>query len=338
MEETMFQFSPEQMLEFLPVAIRNRLPVLVQGAPGIGKTEILEEAARRAEADIIISHPVVSDPTDYKGQPWVINEEATFLPFSDLRHIIHADKPTVFFLDDFGQALPSVQAAAMQLILGRKINDHKVSEHVTFFAATNRKKDKAGVSGILEPVKSRFVTIIDMKVDHEDWIGWAINHQVPTPLISFIRFRPDLLFDYNPTTEIVNSPCPRTVYNVGRLIDAGISQSIELASFAGAAGAAFATEFVGFIRIFRGLPSIDKILMAPNEVDVPTDPATLYALCGALANKASEQTIKNIMIFGDKMKDEFNVLLVKDCIRHNVEVTETRAFIDWANKHKDVLI
>ena len=90
--------------------------------------------------------------------PFVTDGQAEFLPFGDLRALIQADKDTVFFLDDLGQAPPTVQAAAMQLILARRINGHHVSDSVTFIAATNRKQDKAGVSGILEPVKSRFAT------------------------------------------------------------------------------------------------------------------------------------------------------------------------------------
>ncbi len=43
----------------------------------------------------------------------------------------------VCLLDDLGQAPPAVQAAAMQLLLARRVNGHAVSDHVTFLAATN---------------------------------------------------------------------------------------------------------------------------------------------------------------------------------------------------------
>ena len=66
------------------------------------------------------------------------------------------------FLDDLGQAPMSVQAAAMQLILARRINGFKISDKVIFMAATNRREDKAGVTGILEPVKSRFAWIVEL--------------------------------------------------------------------------------------------------------------------------------------------------------------------------------
>ncbi len=73
-----------------------------------------------------------------------------------------ATKLTACFIDDLGQATPAVQAAAMQLILARTLNGHRVSDHVVFIAATNRRTDRAGVSGILEPVKSRFATLVEL--------------------------------------------------------------------------------------------------------------------------------------------------------------------------------
>ena len=118
-----------QLTEFLEFAIKAKLPVLIKGKPGGGKSDIVDLSTANAGAELIISHPVVSDPTDFKGMPYAANGKATFLPFNDLQRLIDARKPTVFFLDDLGQSSPSVQAACMQLILARKINGFSVSEH-----------------------------------------------------------------------------------------------------------------------------------------------------------------------------------------------------------------
>lgn len=184
--------KPSELKETLITLINSRLPALVVGAPGIGKSDIVTHAATDAGNDVIISHPVVSDPTDYKGLPHATHDGTTaeFLPYGELNHLIHAEKPTVFFLDDLGQAPPSVQAACMQLLLARRINGHMVSNHVTFLAATNRRQDRAAVTGILEPVKSRFATILNLEPDLNDWSKWAINAQMPPELIAFVRYRP----------------------------------------------------------------------------------------------------------------------------------------------------
>ena len=232
--------KPTQLTRLLEFAILNRFPVLITGSPGIGKTDIVKQSARATEARLLVSHPVVSDPTDYKGLPFVIETEsgkrADFLPFGDLAQICSTQEKTVFFFDDLGQAPASVQAAVMQLLLARRINGHRVSEQVTFVAATNRREDKAGVQGILEPVKSRFFSIVELETDIEDWVKWAIESNMPAELIAFVRFRPDLLNDFKPTREMKNSPCPRTLAFIGKAINAGLPSDLEFEFFAGAAG------------------------------------------------------------------------------------------------------
>jgi hypothetical protein len=330
--------KPSQLQELLAKTIPARRPVLIKGAPGIGKTDVVSQACGAAGAALVISHPVVSDPIDYKGMPFVTNGKAEFLPFGDLRALIETKDLTVYFLDDLGQAPPTVQAAAMQLILGRRINGHRVSDTVCFVAATNRKQDKAGVTGILEPVKSRFATIIELTPDLEDWVKWALNAGLPTPLIAFIRFRPGLLHDFQPSVDITNSPSPRTVANVGALMVLGLNPALEYEAYTGAAGEGFAAELMGFLRIFRQLPNPDSVLMNPENADVPMDPATLYALCGALAPKASENTMDRLVRYTLRLPAEFQVMLIRDAVRSDEQVVNTRAFIDWSSKNSDVLI
>ncbi len=331
--------KPSQLKNLLAKAIPARAPILIKGAPGTGKTDIVTQASEVAGARLLISHPVVSDPVDFKGMPWVTKDgKAEFLPFGDLRALIEAQALTVFFLDDLGQAPPTVQAAAMQLILARKINGHQVSDQVCFIAATNRKADKAGVTGILEPVKSRFATIVELTPDLEDWVSWALKAGLPTELIAFIRFRPALLHNFTPTADITNSPCPRTVFNVGKLMALGLEADLEYEAYSGAAGEGFAAEFMGFLRIFRNLPNPDMVLLNPEKADVPTDPATLYALTGALARKASENTMDRLCRYSYRLPAEFSVLLVRDSVRQDGQVVNTRAFIEWSSKNADVLI
>lgn len=342
---------PSQLYNTVRFCIKNKLSLLIKGSPGIGKTDIVKQACKSVRAGLTISHPVVSDPTDYKGLPFPEGDHASFLPFGDLKQLIEAKKSLVFFLDDLGQAQVSVQAAAMQLLLGRRINGHKVSDKVTFIAATNRRQDKAGVQGILEPVKSRFISIVELEKDVDDWVRWALKNDMPTDLIAFIRFRPDLLNDFKPTADLINSPCPRTVAAVGTMImdglfeefgEVGVSdnhstgQVYEIIS--GAVGEAFAAEYLAFRRLYRELPDIEYIIMHPETADVPQDPATLYAICGALAKKSGENNFDNIITYAERIQPEFQVFLVRDATALNANLMKTRAFNKWAVSHKDIYV
>jgi hypothetical protein len=330
--------KPKDLAALLAVTIPARAPVLITGAPGVGKSDIIAQAAIASGAELIIEHPVVSDPTDFKGLPFATNGIADFLPFGSLRRIIEAKKLTLFFLDDLGQSPPAVQAACMQLLLARRVNGHVVSDYVAFAAATNRRQDRAGVMGLLEPVKSRFATIIELVPDREDWVRWALAAGMPTELIAFIRFREKFLFDFKPTADLVNSPCPRTVANVGKLMKMGIPRGLEFEVFKGAAGEGFAAEFMGFLRIYRNLPNPDLVLMQPDTAEVPTDPAVLYALCGALSARASDQTADRLFRYYNRLPPEFSVMAARDTFHAHPDVAQTRSAIEWHSKHADVQI
>jgi hypothetical protein len=330
---------PSEVAEYAQFMIENRFPLLVKGAPGIGKSDIIMEAAESVNADLIISHPVVSDPTDYKGLPFPNGDgTADFLPYGDLRAIITARKKTIFFIDDLGQASASVQAACMQLLLARRINGHQVSEHVTFLAATNRREDKAAVSGLLEPVKSRFASIIELEVNVNDWLQWALKNSMPTELIAFVQMEPDYLTAFAPTKDIINSPSPRTIANVGKQHMAGIPEKFELAAFVGAVGQEFAVKYHGFLKLYRELPSIDNIILDPAGCAVPRDLQVQYATVVGLAKRMTPQNIGPICTYLDRLPPEMSIACMKDAVTKNGQLSKTRTFIDWASKKSTVFI
>lgn len=330
--------NPSALKDFLKLAIQHRKSVLVKARPGVGKSDIVTQTAAEEQTDLVISHPVVSDPTDYKGLPTAANGLADFLPYGDLRKIMNATKPTVYFLDDLGQATPAVQAACMQLLLAREINGKKVSDFVTFIAATNRKEDKAAVSGLLEPVKSRFKSIVDLDVSTDDWVRWALNiGNMPTQLIAFIRFRPNILNEFVPTKDIVNTPSPRTVAAVGEWQNCGLPPSMYFEVFKGAAGEGFATEYTAFLNIWNDLPSIDKILTSPDMVDMPKEPAVLYAVGGALASRVNDVNAPNAFAYIKRMPTENGIACIKDMLLKNKGIDQTRAYIDWASVNGNIL-
>lgn len=331
--------GPKQMKQTLVKLIANGLPALIKGAPGVGKTDIITQVAAELKQELILSHPVVSDPTDYKGLPGIVDGMAEFLPYGDLRRLIEAKRPTIFFLDDLGQAPACVQAAAMQLILARRVNGHRVSNHITFVAATNRREDKAGVTGILEPVKSRFATILELQPSVEDWVEWAINNDIPSVLIGWIYFQPDMLMAHKPTADIVNGPCPRTIANAGKLINIGLT---DIETLSGAIGEGAATQLVAFMKIHDQLPSLSDIEKEPETTPIPTEPSARYAVVGALVSHCSPKNALPIMTYGSRLPEEFAVLLFKDICRKDkkniVAICNNNVFKQFAMRHSDILL
>lgn len=328
----------KQLETLLGFMFKQNLPVLIKGAPGIGKSDIVAKAATAIGYELIISHPVVADPTDYKGLPFVVNGNAEFLPFGDLRKLLETKEPIIYFLDDLGQATPSVQSAVMQLLLARQINGHKISKHVRFVAATNRRADKANVSGILEPVKSRFASIVELEVSTKDWVEWAHVNKLPFELISFIEFKPELLNQFKATRDIENSPSPRTVAFVGKMINAGLPENIQFEAISGAVGEGFAQEYAAFVRCYMELPTVTEIVKNPMNAKIPTTIGGKYAIMGALTDAIESKNIDPIISYLGRLGNELTVACLRNAALRKPEISANQTFINWAIASSDLLI
>lgn len=313
--------TPNQVSKFLAAAIPARLPVLLTGSPGVGKTMLVEQAAEAAGCDIVISHPVVSDPTDAKGLPWPDKDSMTarFLPLGEVAELLTCTRPTVWFLDDLGQAAPATQAAYMQWLLARRVNGHILPDHVTIIAATNRRQDRAGVQGILEPVKSRFASIVEVNTHLDEWCGWAIGADIETTVIAFLRYRPELLCAPNPTADMSNAPSPRTWANLSKLAGLGLPSEVRLPIYSGAVGQGAAVEYLAYETMFGSLVTADEILLNPTRAEIPTKPSELYAVSTALGAKVSVNTADRMLSYLERVceagKGEFAVLSWLDATR-----------------------
>ena len=293
------QVTPSQLVTLLSAAIPAHKNVLITGKPGIGKTDIVSQAVAGIDWDFIVSHPVTSDPTKAEGMPWVYQTEngprAAFIPLAELELIYAATKPTVWFIDDLGQANPSTQASFMGQF------------------------------------KSRFHTIVELTPAVDDFCNWTFSHNIPATLPAFIRFRPELLCDFKPTADMSNSPNPRTWVNMIGWEPLNLPHQVELAAMSGAVGDGPAAEYIAFRRMYQSLTSIDAILLDPAGCKLPTQPNELYATCTALASKATDANLSRIGIYAQRLVDasrgEFAVLLMRDCIRRTPKLQYTDAFI-----------
>ena len=327
--------KPSTLATFLATALQHRKKVLIKGKPGVGKSDLVAQACEAARFKLMIGHPAVSDPTDFKGMPAITNggTQAHFLPFGDLQALIDAREDTAYFLDDLGQAPHSVQAAVMQLILARRVNGHKISDKVVFIGATNDSSHRAGVQSILEPVKSRWHTIVELEANEDDWLLWAIKADLPDAIIGFIRWRPKLLCDFQPTRELTNSPSPRTWAAVGEWLKAGVT---DLEVLAGAVGQGAAAEFIGFLNVYKEIPTVDQILIDPTRAPVPTKPDQLYAVISLLVRKFTKKNAGPCFTYASRLPKEFEVCLVRDSQRVNEDLKTTREMTEWAIRNANV--
>lgn len=336
------------LISYLEFCMLNSIQFCITGRPGIGKTQIVKQVAKKLNYKCIISHPVVSDPTDYKGLPWIVEGKAKFIPFSDLEQILEnnsqselswpgvedsyvpseEDEKILFFFDDLGQAPISVQAAIMQLIENRKLNNHSVKKNVVFGAATNRKEDKAGVGAFIEPLKSRF-SIVELEATVNDWVQWALAQpNIPVEFIGAVRFRPDWIEEWSPSQGIENTPNPRNIEEAAKFIS--LPAELRFEGFKSRLGRAAATELCAFLEIFTKLPSVSDIVSSPRSCPMVSEPSQKLALISALTRRADFENISAVALYIKRYGMEWLSLFMNDISVKNKKLTETPTYAEWA--------
>jgi hypothetical protein len=330
-------------MKMLRVALRKGIKLLITGSPGLGKTAIVKQIAQEIDHKLIISHPQLKQRQDYQGMPTIQGGQGVFVPFDDLQAVLNATEPTVLFLDDLGQSPESVQAALMQLMHGGSLNGKKVPDCVKIVAATNRRQDKAFVKGLIEPLKSRFDSIVHLRFDLHSWVEWAYDAGLDQSLISFVNFKPDLIATQSPTFELVNSASPRTMESADRIIQGCAKlgdDSLEV-MLSGAAGYGWTLEYMAFREIFMNLPSPAKLLADPDSYQVPKDDDgnvkrnVVYALSGSIVRHATEDNMANVLKLAEKFGKELEVLTLLSVGRMDAKLAETEEWQAWFVKHSD---
>lgn len=95
---------------------------------------------------------------------------------------------------------------------------------------------------------------------------------------------------------------------------------------------------MGFLQVWRELPSVESILQAPETAKVPSEPAAIYAICEALAEQAGPLTIEALTAYAERLPAEFGVLLMRDAVCRDEALVHTPAFGRWAQSNAQVLM
>jgi len=324
-----------QVIRLLQSAIPAGLNVMLEGPPGIGKTDGVGQATQSLAYDLIVSNPQTGDPTDIKGMPDIYGTSgrrvADFIPFGEMAAVFSATRPTVWFLDDFGQAPAAVQAACMQLLLARRSGTHTLPDCVRIVSATNGRSHRGNVQGMLEPVKSRFATIVPVEAHIDDWSPWALGAHINPLVIAHLRTRPDRLSAFQPTADLTNSPSPRTWSSLSRWVNLRLDDDLRMETYSGAVGQADAAEFLAFEAQYQSGVTVDRVLIDPSGAPIPDDPSLLYVLAVGLAYRTDASTLGVIATYLERLvaggQGEFAVLSLQSAVRADSAIQASKDYI-----------
>lgn len=334
--------KPSSLALALNRAIDVKRPAMIWGPPGAGKSDVVAQVAAKRKAELRDVRLSLLDPVDLKGFPiadqanrvmdWL---PASFLPPMKVKNRTNASHG-VLFLDELVSAPPSVQAAAYQLILNRKIGDYMLPDNWAIIAAGNREGDRAIVHRMPSALANRFLHL-DYDIDVDDWSMWALDNDIDADILAFMRFRSDLLHKFDAKDNPRAFPTPRTWAFVNDIIHSSLPPNVEFEMVKGTIGEGAAGEFLAFQRVVKNLPSVDTILLKPESTQVPEEPSQLYALSTSLAMKANVDVFERMAKYVHRMPAEFQVLFYRFAAKRDDAITNTKSFTDWAVKNSQLI-
>jgi len=151
---------------------------LLLSAPGMGKSEMVYEAADEAGLPCRSLLGTQIAPEDVSGIPRIVGERSVFCP----PRILLPERPEPFclFLDELPACAPDVQKAFYSLLLERRLGEHSLPAGTWVVAAGNRLQDRALVRAMSSALVNR-VTILHLRVDTDEWLACAARQRASCP-------------------------------------------------------------------------------------------------------------------------------------------------------------
>jgi hypothetical protein len=241
----------------------TKRPVFLWGPPGIGKSDLIEGIAADMNALVIDLRLGQMEPTDLRGIPFYNRDTGTmdWAPPVDLPNTELAEKydNIVLFLDELTSGAPSVQAAAYQLVLNRKIGNYNLPDNVVIVAAGNRESDKGVTYRMPTPLANRFVHL-ELKVDFDSWVDWAVVNKIHRDVVGYLTFAKGDLYDFDSKSSSRAFATPRSWTFVSELIDDRMDANTMTNLIAGTVGEGLAIKFMAHRKFAQKMPNPSDIL------------------------------------------------------------------------------
>ena len=158
----------------VPFVVEAALPVLMRGAHGIGKSELVYQLARTLDPPVVERRASQMTEGDLMGLPSITGDSTRWNAPDWLKEA--CDNAVLLFLDEVDRATMEVRQGIFELTDSRKLNGWHLHPGTRIFAAVNG-GEHAGASsyqvGEMDPAELDRWTVFDVEPTVSDWLNWA---------------------------------------------------------------------------------------------------------------------------------------------------------------------
>lgn len=298
-------------------AFSKKRPVFLWGGPGIGKSELIADITKELGGYMIDLRISQMEPTDLRGIPFYNKDtgKMDWAPPIDLpdEELASQHPIVVLFLDEMNAGPGSVQAAAYQLILNRRLGKYRLPDNVVMVAAGNRESDRGVTYRMPTPLANRFIHL-EMRVDFTSWLNWAIKNKINKDVVGYLTFAKQDLCDFDPKSASRAFATPRSWVFVSDLLENEDDVDTTSNLVAGTVGDGLAIKFMQHRKISGKLPMPEDILSG-KETELETkEISAMYSLvislCYELKDAIDIKKVSNKEFHN--MSDNFFAYMMKN--------------------------
>ena len=313
-------------------------PVFIWGAPGIGKSALVEKFAEEVGMPCVSLLGSQLAPEDLIGIPVIKGETSEFLP----PKMIARKEPYVLFLDELNACSQEVQKAFYSLIHERRIGEYHLPKGSIVIGAGNRAQDSAIVKTMSSALVNRMFHV-RMKADPYQWLTWAYEHNIHPWITDYIGQRPDHLFSEPPKTEEPYST-PRSWHLLSDALkeygagEKDVSEDVLRMLTYGCISAKHAGMFIAYTKQLGNKNLLNEIIKGERHFpSKPEERDVLYFLAQSFRTKLLHELPQN----KSKMSKESQYLahrakaLIKDLSHINFEIAQLVVTSDDEGKLPD---
>jgi hypothetical protein len=281
-------------------AFSVKRPLFLWGPPGIGKSELVEGITRDLNGLMIDLRLGQMEPTDIRGIPFY-NKDNGKMDWAPPVELPDAETAAqypivVLFLDELNSAAPSVQSAAYQLILNRRIGKYVLPDNVVMVAAGNRESDKGVTYRMPTPLANRFIHQ-EMKVDFNSWQTWAVENKIHKDVVGYLSFAKQDLYDFDAKSSSRAFATPRSWTFVSELLADECDEDTEMNLIAGTVGEGLAVKFKAHRKVSGKMPKPTDILTGKvtdlNVKEVSAMYSLVISMCYELKDAIEQKKVSD---------------------------------------------
>lgn len=321
-------------------------PLMLWGAPGVGKSALIRKLAQEYEVGFIDVRLAQREPVDIRGLPvptengveWQVSAEWPRDP----------DSKGIILFDELTAADRSLQVAAYEFILDRRLGElYKVPDGWYICAAGNRITDRAVATTMSSALANRFMHI-ELETDVDTWLAWAVKNGIHPNVTGFVRFRPQMLFNQENENLERGWPTPRSWERVSSILHIlPDDEKLVRSAVYGLVGDRAGVEFMAFCKNINNFHIKEMMLDPKHPVILPERADVRYLVCSSVAyflwrGKSEAENaalLDGFFRISLELSSDFAALLMMDAINGGKHCNGAKKlyghvrFQEWLKKH-----